>query len=98
MAFVHVTTTTTNDAPVEVLILDAAKETPTTLKLGHNAGKYVKVSAFFLILKAQIFEMALYQLGLRLIFSPLYKTYKNLRHTLICRPLYIKHVLIQYQN
>lgn len=46
MAFVHVTITTINDAPAEDLILDAAKETPTTLKLGHNAGKYVKVGVF----------------------------------------------------
>lgn len=46
MAFVHVTTTTINDAPAEDLILDAAKETPTTLKLGHNAEKYAKVSVF----------------------------------------------------
>lgn len=50
MVFVHVTTSTINDAPVEDLILDAAKETPTTLKLSHNAGKYVKVSNFFLLL------------------------------------------------
>lgn len=48
MAFVHVTTSTINDAPVGGLILDAAKETLTTLKLSHNAGKYVKVSGFFL--------------------------------------------------
>lgn len=44
MVFVHVTTTTINNAPVEDLILDAAKETPTTLKLSHNAGKYVKTT------------------------------------------------------
>lgn len=46
MAFVHGTTTTINDAPAKDLILDAAKETPTTLKLGHNAEKYAKVSVF----------------------------------------------------
>lgn len=61
MVFVHVTTSTINDAPVEDLILDAAKETPTTLKLSHNAGKYVKVSVFFTLV-AQPFDMALYQL------------------------------------
>lgn len=61
MVFVHVTTTTINNAPVEDLILDAAKETPTTLKLSHNAGKYVKVSGFFTLV-AQTFDMALYQL------------------------------------
>lgn len=61
MVFVHVTTSTINDAPVEDLILDAVKETPTTLKLSHNAGKYVKVSVFFTLV-AQPFDMALYQL------------------------------------
>lgn len=55
MAFVHGTTTTINDAPAEDLILDAAKETPTTLKLGHNAEKYAKV--FFLIHVAETFYL-----------------------------------------
>lgn len=52
MAFVHVIITTINDAPVEDLIMGVAMETPTTLKLGHNAKKYAKVSVFFLILVA----------------------------------------------
>lgn len=92
MAFVHGTTTTINDAPAEDLILDAAKETPTTLKLGHNAEKYAKVSVFSYSCCWNIL------LGLRLIFSRLYKTYKNLRHTLIFRSLYLKQVLTQYKN
>lgn len=92
MAFVHGTTTTLNDAPAEDLILDAAKETPTTLKLGHNAEKYAKVSVFSYSCCWNIL------LGLRLIFSRLYKTYKNLRHTLIFRSLYLKQVLTQYKN
>lgn len=50
MAFVHVIITTINDAPVEDLIMGVAMETPTTLKLGHNAKKYAKVSVFFLFL------------------------------------------------
>lgn len=84
MVFVHVTTSTINNAPVENLILDAAKETPTTLKLSHNAGKYVKVSVFFYSCSSNIWHGTL-STRLRLIFSRLYKTYNDLRHSWVYR-------------